>query len=80
LIRKLEQHSEWGAILRTARISAKDLVMTLTAVTAVALATGVSGDESGKNLPPALREHHKFMAENHEAVKPLVETIFEDKQ
>lgn len=80
LTRKLEQHSEWGAILRTTSIGAKDFVMTLATVTAVALATSVSGDESGKNLPTALRDHHKFMVENQEAVKPLVETIFGDTQ
>ena len=77
LLQRMEKDATMSGILRTATISARDFVLTLTAVTAVSLAAGVTGDTSGKSLPPELRRHQQFINQNQAAVAPLVKTIFE---
>lgn len=77
LLKRVEKDATMSRILRGAGITARDFVLTLTAVTAVSLASGVSGDTSGKSLPPELRRHQQFMNQNQAAFAPLLKAIFD---
>ena len=77
LLKRIEKDATMSSILRGAAIAARDFVLTLTAVTAVSLASATSGDTSGKSLPPELRRHQQFINQNQAAVAPLLKTIFD---
>lgn len=76
-IRRFEKDPVVAGILKANAISASDFIKTLTVITSVSLAMGLTGDTSGASLPPALRAHGRFIANHKKELEPLLKLLFE---